>query len=395
MSELGLALSAFALLGVLATAVPWLALRLHRRRTGPRVLPILSPGVSILKPLCGVDDELAANLESFAQLDPIPGGFEVLLGLRDASDAACALARAQVRRYPAIFRLCFQEGEPGLNPKVNQLVTLERRARFPLLVVSDSNVRVPRSYLREVVAEMSQPNVGCLTHPIAGLGEQSWGARMDNLHLSASVATGMVGAQRVLRRHLVVGKSMALWRSDLTRLGGFASVKDFLAEDHVLGNRIERELGKRIVISTEPIFNVAVHRSAGSFFRRYLRWSIIHRTAVPPLAYLGGALLNPIPFALLGALTAPGRTTLAVLTLVVLTKALLDLTALRLLRGDGGGVRALIAVPLKDLLVFLAWTYGLFARTLVWRGNRLRVLHGSRLVAPAPEPVSMESEAMP
>ncbi len=35
---------------------------------------------------------------------------------------------------------------------------------------------------------------------------------------------------------------------------------------------------------------------------------------------------------------------------------------------------------LKDALLFVTWLHGLVARTVVWRGNRLRVHSGSRLV---------------
>jgi serine protein kinase len=51
------------------------------------------------------------------------------------------------RGWPHRFRVVTQPGEPGLNPKVNQLVTLARHARHNILVVSDSNIRVQRDYL--------------------------------------------------------------------------------------------------------------------------------------------------------------------------------------------------------------------------------------------------------
>src|SRR5439155_12021378 len=125
----------------------------------------LRRGISILKPLCGLDDDLVANLESFVAIDYAP--YEVLLGVRDRHDAAYPIALALARRFPRRVRVVLQRGAPGLNPKVNQLATLARAARYEIVVVSDSNVRVPDGYLDEIAAHLEDPRVGLVTHPIA------------------------------------------------------------------------------------------------------------------------------------------------------------------------------------------------------------------------------------
>ena len=66
-------------------------------------------------------------------------------------------------------------------------------------------------------------------------------------------------------------------------------------------------------------------------------------------------------------------------------KPTLDAVAFSRLRRELFSWRAFGVVWVKDLLLFLTWVYGLFARTVVWRGNRLRVHSGSRLV-PLPRP---------
>ena len=127
-----------AAFGLLLYALQLVAVALHKR--APSRTPRLRRGISILKPLCGLDDDLAANLECFAALDYAP--YELLLGVRDRHDAAYPLALAFAKRFPKRVRVVLQRGTPGLNPKVNQLATLARAARYELVVVSDSNVRV-------------------------------------------------------------------------------------------------------------------------------------------------------------------------------------------------------------------------------------------------------------
>jgi ceramide glucosyltransferase len=386
MATIGLLLLIAACIGVALVALILAVTLRHLRLAAP--VASVWPGISVLKPLCGADDGLAENLASFAML-PYPGDYELVLGVRSADDLAYPLALAAVRRWPDRVRLVFQEGETGFNPKVNQLVCLARAARHDLLVVSDSNVRVPEGYLTDIAGHMGRPGVGCVTHPVAGEGHRTLGALLDNLHLGGSVAPGMVAAQRLLKKDLVVGKSMALWRHDLDLLGGFASVANVLAEDHVLGNRLVRELGTRVAISSLPVWNVAVEKSVGSFFQRYLRWSVTHRTAMSFPAYLAESLLNPIPLAVIGFALRPGTGEAATLAACAVIKPALDAVAFSRMRQQLFSWRAFGAGWLKDALLFVAWMHGLYARTVLWRGNHFRVLPGGGL-APLLDAGSLE-----
>ncbi|NVJ01234.1 glycosyltransferase [Myxococcus sp. AM009] len=380
-----------ACLGLLLLTVQFALVLRHRHEPSVAVKPgTPRPGISILKPLCGVDDDLAANLARFAGLD-YAGVYEVVLGVKDARDPAFAVARAAVARWPHVMRLEVQEGEPGRNPKVNQLITLADRARHDVLVISDSNTRVAPGYLEELAQAFADPEVGCVTHPVSGIGERTFGSLLDNLHLGASAAAGMIAAKRLAGQDLVVGKSMALRREDVDALGGFFSVKDVLAEDYVIGQWVTRKLGRRVVMAHTPVFNVSLSKSVLSFFQRYLRWSVIHRTAVSPGTYLAQALLNPTPLALLGALLAPAPDTAALCLVVALGKVAVDLSTVRALRPQPLSWDAVPAVFAKDVLLFAAWSYALFSRTVSWRGTRLRVGRGTRLMpvrtaGPPPEP---------
>ncbi len=369
-----------ACIGLLVLTVQFALVLRHRGEApSPARAGSARPGISILKPLCGVDDDLEANLAQFAALD-YAGAYEVVLGVKDARDLAFAVARAAVARWPHVMRLEVQEGAPGRNPKVNQLITLADRARHGLLVISDSNTRVAPGYLEEIARAFEDPDVGCVTHPVSGVGERTFGALLDNLHLSASAAAGMIAAKRAANQDIVVGKSMALRREDVDALGGFFSVKDVLAEDFVIGQWVTRKLGRRVVVARTPVFNVSLRKSVLSFFQRYLRWSVIHRTAVSPGTYFAQALLNPTPLALLGALLAPSEESAALCLVVALGKVAVDLSTVRALRPQPLTWDAVPAVFAKDALLFAAWTYALFSRTVNWRGTRLRVSRGSRLV---------------
>jgi ceramide glucosyltransferase len=377
-SALSIAAFSAAAIGLLLVGLQALALRRHLSR--PRRSPRSLEGISILKPLCGVDDGLERSLELFAGLDhPL---YEVLLGVRSRSDAAWPVASAAAARWPGRFRVVVQRGEPGMNPKVNQLITLARAARHDILVVSDSNVRVPRDYLRDIAARLEPEEVGLVTHPIAGVGERSLGSLLDNLHVTATISPGMVAAKRLAGRDIVVGKSMAMRRCDVEAMGGFESVKDVLAEDYVLGLKVGFELGKTVAVSELTVENVNERREVRDFLGRYTRWCVMQRKIVGPVVYGAQALLNPVALALVGAMLARDAAALALFASVCAAKATLDGASARALQGRGLDLPKLALVPVKDLLFAFAWACGLVKSTVVWRGNTLRVLAGSRLERP-------------
>ena len=258
---LGLALLAAAALGSFVLCVQLVCVWLHRRRAAARGMaapeasrePLKS--ISILKPLCGVDDGLERNLECFATLGH--PAYEVILGVKDTRDAAYPVARAAVARWPHLMRLEVQQGEPGLNPKVNQLVTLAAAARNELLLISDSNTRVEPGYLEEISRTFEDPGVGCMSHPISGTGERTLGSLMDNLYQCASAGAGQISAKLAAGQDLVVGKSMVLRRSVVDALDGFRAVGHVLAEDFVIGQYVSRRMNLRSVVAQAPVYNVS------------------------------------------------------------------------------------------------------------------------------------------
>jgi ceramide glucosyltransferase len=366
-----------AVVGTFAVLLQWALLLRSRRKATP--VPSTAPGISILKPLCGKDDDLWGNLENFATLD-YPG-YEVILGVRDRDDPAFPIAEQAVATWPGRFQLHLQRGTPGYNPKVNQLVTLEEAARHDILVVSDSNTRVPPGYLKEMAAAFEDPAVMCFTSPVVGVGEQTLGSLLDNVHLASCVGAGMVAAPAASGKYLVVGKSMALRRSALQELGGFRAFANILAEDYVIGVKLmQRKAG--IYVAHLPVLNLSRNKGVKEFLARYVRWSVIHRTAISPITYLGQSLLNPMPLAAIGLSLQPSVPGAVMFATVLLLKSFIDVACTKLLRTEPVGLWALASVPVKDVLLFGAWVNGLFSRRVNWRGNRLRVTTGSVLLPP-------------
>jgi ceramide glucosyltransferase len=232
-----------------------------------------------------------------------------------------------------------------------------------------------------------------VTHPVVGVGETRLGSLCDNLHMASSVGAGMVGAKRVAKKDIVVGKSMALRRSDLDGLGGFRAVVDVLAEDYVMGKLVPERLGKRVVMGHRPVENVSRERSVADFYRRYRRWAVIHRQAVGSRVYAAQILLNPSMVALAAFALHPSLASLTGLGTIGVLKIGYDVAALRLFRAERVPLSALGASLVKDAVLAAAWVHGLTRREIVWRENRLRVLPGTRLSRPLRQIAAPETTA--
>jgi ceramide glucosyltransferase len=347
------------------------------RRDGP------TPPVSILKPLKGLDDGLYDNLAALARQD-YPE-YEIVFGAEDPDDPALAVARRVMEEHPDVpMTVRVSNRTIGLNPKVNNLVGLSARARFEHLLISDSNVRPDPGYLRAMTAELADPKVGLVSSVLAGTGERTVGALMENAHLNSFVLGGVCGAEVLAERACVIGKSMLFRRTHLNLMGGWWSVRDILAEDFILGARFQKA-GFRVALSPHVLPTVNTTWSVERFTNRHVRWGQMRRWIVP-FAFLGEPLLNPTPFllafllAVLAVPTAIDPAIAATLTGAgIALKGLSDEVLARRLRGRGYGLAGLVWIPVKDVLVAGLWGLAAVRRTVDWRGTVLWIGPGSRL----------------
>src|SRR3954467_78968 len=215
-------LYAIAAISVVSTLFAFVCLLIKtRRRPG---LPDHTPPVTIFKPLKGEDEGLEENLRSFFQLD-YPT-YQLLFCVADKDDPAVPVVLRLIAEYPRHdAQLIVGCPHFGLNPKVESLAAMDRHRKHDTILISDSNVRVRPSYLRETACYLAEPGVGLVTNIFAGVGEAQIGAVLENLQLNGYIAGG-VALANVLRATCVVGKSMLLPVRVLEAIGGFASVRN-------------------------------------------------------------------------------------------------------------------------------------------------------------------------
>jgi ceramide glucosyltransferase len=368
-----LVLGSVALFATVATLVGLVALLWMTRRR--RNLPDHTPPVTIFKPLKGLDEELEQNLRSFFQLDyPV---YQLVFGVADANDPAIEVVRRLQAEFPT-HDTQLVVGAPvfGLNPKVENLAAMDRYRKHDTILISDSNVRVRPSYLRETACYLAEPGVGLVTNLFTGVDEVYTGAVLENLQLNGFIAGG-VALGALLRVTCVVGKSMLIPLRVLQEVGGFAGVRNLLAEDQAIAIRV-RKAGYKIRLSHHVISNVNRRRSFRWFLNRHSRWFKIRRR-MAPLTFLTEPLANLGTIALVCALTDESRIAWEVPLLLVGLGMVRDAVQTRWLRGSFPRFRHLLLSPVKDLLLLPVWFDALVDRRINWRGHRLLVGRFTRL----------------
>jgi ceramide glucosyltransferase len=344
-----------------------------RSYTSPRTfgegdpVPLALRPVSILKPLKGLDDGLFDNLESFCTLDY--SHYEIIFALQNRNDPAYKVVTKIKEKYPSQdITIVVEHCDEGLNPKVKNLIPAYKKAKYDLILISDSNVRVGKNYLSDIARHMEDPGVGLVSNMIRGVSARSAGAVLENLHLNSFIAGSVCFLDKYLKMPCVVGKSMLMRKTELEAIGGFRSVKDFLAEDYIIGARIHA-LGKRIVLSGHLISNVNEYWGVKKFVNRHTRWGKL-RWHIGGAKYFSELAGNAVFMSFLPLVITP--TSQASLLLAVTVSSLKiahDFYIGNKLRADMNPLLYLLS-PVKDVIIGLLWFIPLMSNTVTWRGNR-------------------------
>jgi ceramide glucosyltransferase len=333
------------------------------------------PFVSILKPVCGLDDELEENLVSFTRLEGIR--YEVIVSAEEWDDPALEIVRRVMRAYPfAPFRIVVDAGSRSgvVNRKVERLIAAAAIARGDVFFISDSNVRVEPDDLAQTLAALDDPRVGCVSNLFTGAGARSLGATLESLHLLGFVAPGAASAATA-GVPCVVGKSMAITRAAHDAIGGFARFRRVLAEDQAIGLAV-REAGYGVVLSPVIVRNVVVERSVRRAVDRQVRWNKI-RYSFSRALYACELVVNPLPFAVIAGLVNPA------IPLLVLVARYVQFALLNRVTGARLTWRQIAAVPLLDLAMLYAWFVPFFSKNVTWRGYRARIGRNTEMIARA------------
>jgi ceramide glucosyltransferase len=359
--------TAYALAALLCRARTWQGLAAGSPlNKAPRV------PITVLKPLCGMEPRLEANLATLCQQSwPC---YQIVFGVRDPRDPAITVVRRLAKRYPECeIDLVVDARFYGSNLKVSNLINMMRCARHPWLVVADSDIAAPPDYLEQVSAPLQDARTGIVTCLYHGRALGSFWSQLGALFIDTWFAPGVRVASTFGSSAFGFGATIALRAETLRAIGGFEALRNRLADDFWLGE-LTRRRGLATVLSPLYVTTDVIEKNFGELWSRERRWMQTIRS-INPAGYAFSFVTFTFPMLAAGLCMAPSTLNWSVALVGVCARCALHLQRpAPMLPAPGNMAYA----PLRDVLLLLTWLAAFAGSTTRWRRRTVPIDHAAR-----------------
>jgi ceramide glucosyltransferase len=339
----------------------------ERRRRGSGKLP----GVSILKPIRGLDPSFYEAIRSHAR-QRYPE-FEILFGAGDPEDPAVAEVRRLQAEFPEVPIRFLHTTAVALNRKVATLMELAREARYPVWLVNDSDIEVKPDYLERVVAPLESEKVGIVTCLYRARPSSVAGA-WESLGIAVDFMPSVLVARLLGVREFGLGATLVFRAEDLKRVGGFEALADYIADDYQLARHITARGGASYL--SEVVVDTHLGDSTWkAVWRHQVRWARTIRVSRG-----GGFLGLPVTQAGVWALAAAAGGAWWLAGGLAAVRIVAGVVTGAGLIGNRTALWAAPLIPLWDLWAFAVWAMGLAGTEVEWRGGRMKLQADGRIV---------------
>ncbi|KAF9126253.1 hypothetical protein BGW39_006749 [Mortierella sp. 14UC] len=348
----------------------------------------VAPGVSIIRPLRGVDCNMHENLaSSFCQDYP---RFEIIFSVAHSSDPAVDVVLDLMKQHPNVdARLIIGERNVGINPKINNMIRSYESAKYDILWIQDSNVYVDPGCMGRSVDKMMQPGVGLVHHLPVGVQPKSLGSELELMFLDTVHAKMYLFINWTGLASCVVGKSSLYRRSDLDKVGGLARFGKYMAEDNLVATEIFN-MGYRHEMTSDLAYQTLGSMTTSDYFLRRARWTRIRKYTVtaatvvePFIEMIGCGLVASYGFNLLWQTHF-----LNFLAFHIVCWFLVDLSMYQALSGEKvENLRGfLMAWSLRELAALPLFAYAVAGSTVDWRDQTFVLLRDATVRPLHPSP---------
>jgi ceramide glucosyltransferase len=328
-----------------------------------------APPVTLIRPVCGLDNFVEETLRSSFDLD-YPG-YEVIFCVASARDPVARLVKDLIAAHPqADAKLLIGNETVCANPKLNNCVKGWRAATHSWIVLADSNVLMPRDYIQRLLATWRHDTGLVCSPPVGGRPDGFW-AEVECAFLNAYQARWQYFADTI-GMGFAQGKTMLWRREDLERAGGIRVLGAEVAED-AASTKVVRAAGLSVHLVDTPFEQPLGRRSAREVWQRQVRWARLRRACF--IGYYAPEILAGGAFPLAGVAFLAAQAELSVIASLLAAATVWYGAEMALLRAAGWHRSAFMPVHaiLRDLMLPALWISGWIGTEFVWRGNQMSI----------------------
>lgn len=325
-------------------------------------------GVTILRPVSGLENNLERTLRSAFELDHPKT--EIIFCAACADDAAIPLVRKLMAQYPDIpCRLLVGNKLISPNPKLNNLVKGWQAARYDWIVMTDSNVLIPEDYIARLFARWKK-NTGLVASPPLGTEPENFAADLEAAFLNSYQARWQLFAD-TFGCGFAQGKTLFWWRDVLEKAGGITVLAEELAED-AAATKIVRQQGLKVRLVAMPFALPLGRRRLRMVWDRQTRWAKLRRDSFPLFFYLE-ILSGPLfPFLCILAAALLGATSFAVCNGFVCVWYAVEILV-TFMAGWPASPRQWLAMLCRDVMLPVLWFSAFGKGGYQWQGHKVEM----------------------
>ncbi|NET28913.1 MAG: glycosyltransferase [Okeania sp. SIO1I7] len=336
-----------------------------------------NPPVTVLKPVRGIEKDLKSNLRTISIQDWPE--YQVIYSVQDPEDLALPILK-DIQAEVDIQKIFVVTSniEAGANGKVNNLLGAIAEAHHDIIIISDSDTNLKPDYIKNIIAPLSNPDVGCVCTLFKAKSAYRWFEKMELLTMNADFIPSVIFAAVTGASNACLGPSIAISRNTLQELGGLESLADYLVEDYELGRRVWTS-GKKMVLLPYIIDVVVDLKNWRQWWTHQIYWdqnTYLARSG----PFIATILIRAVPFAILFAVARMGDLLgLGVLGITVVLRLLTSGIILKELE-DSEGLKSLYLLPLRDIFGLIFFALALTKRTVVWRGIKYKLINNGKMI---------------
>lgn len=342
-----------------------------------------NPPVTILKPICGIDKDSYHNLASFCQQD-YPN-YQIIFAVLESGDPGIEIVKKIIYSFPDLdLKLIIGDRDEltpikiGPNRKVQNLANAVTKAKYDILLIADSDIRVEKDYLQRVIQPLQDEKVGVVTCLYRSLA-QGWVAILEAIGTATEFHAGVLVSKQLEGIKFALGSTIVIRKKVLEEIGGFTTVSDYLADDFQLGY-LPTQAGYEVVLSDYIVEHILTKTTLEESLKRQIRWARGTRLS-RPWGYLGLIFTYGIVTSLLLVIITGGSTfAWIVLATTWLTRLIGAWVIGVIILKDSQVRKFLWLVPIRDLISFGLWCYSFFGNQVEWRGKRIKLTKGGKIV---------------